>query len=381
MSRFNILIFFVLSLNIMLIGNNLKVNYGYINKNGDFVIKPIYIEASDFSEGLASVLDDQLKIIDLTGKVICILPYMHSHIKPYSEGFAVVSYYKDNEVKSYFVDKQGKVAIDNNFYCATSFSDNIAFTSSNRGIEVIDKKGAILSKISANEVGELCADISHDCKITEGLLSAMKKREWKDNENGSFQAIESWGYIDRNGTWIINPKYHKSSSFSEGLGLVNIGRISIRDLDEWKVGKWGYVDKRGNLVIGTKFNYASDFKEGLAVVCETNTWGFINKKGKYIIKSQFEGAKVFSEGLAAVKIGGKWGFIDKRGKIKIKPIFESDSLEYHIGYKFSDGIASVKYEGKWGYIDHKGNWKIAPRYNQAYQFHDGLAKVLIETDY
>ena len=84
-------------------------------------------------------------------------------------------------------------------------------------------------------------------------------------------------------------------------------------------GKWGFIDKEGNFVIYPQFDYAVGFSEGLAAVrigdWETGKSGFINKEGKIVINLQFDGAGEFSEGLAVVGIGEKYGVIDKTGKI------------------------------------------------------------------
>jgi hypothetical protein len=370
-------ILILLLLSVLIADNDLRLKYGFINKKGNFVINPVFISASDFSEGLAFVSKyDQKMIIDKEGNVISTLPKGIINVKPYSEGLAIAVFYEDNKEKSVFIDGHGRTAIDNNYICATSFSEGVSVGFSKRGYELVGKNGIVLSKIEPTEIEGLCADSFYDCKITEGMLPVLKKREWKTNEEGNLYAIEHWGYIGKNGNWVIDAKYNKAVSFSEGLGLVNIGMISTRGLEEWTEGKWGFVDKKGKFNIKTRFVYALSFKEGVAAICEKNIWGFIDKQGKYVIKPKFEKVMSFSEGLAAVKLRGKWGFINKNEKVVINQIFESDSIEY-MGYVFSDGLAPVKYKGKWGYIDKNGNWIITPIYDEAYAFIDGLAKVRV----
>ncbi|MGC4052210.1 MAG: WG repeat-containing protein [Paludibaculum sp.] len=49
-----------------------------------------------------------------------------------------------------------------------------------------------------------------------------------------------WGFIDRTGRFVIEPKYFYVSSFSEGLALVSVGG---------KYGSTGYIDQFGNFAV------------------------------------------------------------------------------------------------------------------------------------
>ena len=61
-------------------------------------------------------------------------------------------------------------------------------------------------------------------------------------------------------------------------------------------GKYGFIDKNGNVVIEPKFTKTYGFSsDGTAAVSEggfvfgvlTDKWGMINTKGEYIIKPEF----------------------------------------------------------------------------------------------
>ena len=47
-------------------------------------------------------------------------------------------------------------------------------------------------------------------------------------------------------------------------------------------GKWGYIDKTGKFVIEPKFEGAYPFSEGLAMVKVGKAVGYIDKTGRYI---------------------------------------------------------------------------------------------------
>jgi hypothetical protein len=107
-------------------------------------------------------------------------------------------------------------------------------------------------------------------------------------------------------------------------------------------GKWGFVDKDGIWVVKPKFDEVKPFKEDLAAVKRKGKWGFIFESGKYAIKPRFSKITSFSEGKAGVvwakKSNGLWGFINKQGLMIIEPAFS------HVK-QFKDGESKVKLPG------------------------------------
>ncbi|WP_244944961.1 WG repeat-containing protein [Nostoc sphaeroides] len=91
--------------------------------------------------------------------------------------------------------------------------------------------------------------------------------------------------------------------------------------------KFGYIDKEGNFIIEAQFDEADIFSERLAPVKKGGKWGYINQFGEFVIQPDLDFAKPFSEGVALVNIGGelkqdkeqekayflggKWGYIRK----------------------------------------------------------------------
>ncbi len=84
-------------------------------------------------------------------------------------------------------------------------------------------------------------------------------------------------------------------------------------------GEWGYIDKTGKIVIEPKFDTAGGFFEGLALVEIDDKHGYIDKTGKIVIEPKFDFSWGFSEGLARVEIDDKRGYIDKTGKYVWEP--------------------------------------------------------------
>lgn len=90
------------------------------------------------------------------------------------------------------------------------------------------------------------------------------------------------------------------------------------------------MNKQGKYIITPKYYEAEDFSEGLACVAKRNSmnqckYGFINKKGEIVIPFKFVIEHVnyeFSEGMAFIQIYGGHnsageekigGFVDKYG--------------------------------------------------------------------
>lgn len=59
-------------------------------------------------------------------------------------------------------------------------------------------------------------------------------------------------------------------------------------------GKWGFVDTAGNILVEAKFDRAKSFSNGLAAVCQDEKWGFSDKTGKVVIDYQFFDADYFN---------------------------------------------------------------------------------------
>jgi hypothetical protein len=108
--------------------------------------------------------------------------------------------------------------------------------------------------------------------------------------------------------------------------------------------------------------------------------GYIDHSGKIAIPLRFDEVRPFSEGLAGVRVDDDWGYIDTSGKFVIKPqLFEISP--------FSGGIASVGVYfpkkkvidgqvGFYSYIDRTGKLITDERFGVAFDFSDGVAKVL-----
>ncbi|MDP8239929.1 MAG: WG repeat-containing protein [Candidatus Hatepunaea meridiana] len=232
--------------------------WGFINKEGETVIEPKFCShrVPFFSEGLVNVqIDSMYGFIDKTGN-IAIKP-IYKSAGWFSEGLAPV---KIGEKNWGYIDKSGSIVIEPKFYRASPFSDGRAPIRMNeRLVGFIDKTGKIV--------------IEPKYTITDGFRDGLACVEIVDSYSKS-------AVINKMGNFIIEPtREYVIFGFYEGLAKIRVGEISGSE-------KWGYIDKTGEVVIEPKFDFASDFSNGLARVLfgdySGRVMGYIDKKGNYI---------------------------------------------------------------------------------------------------
>ena len=158
---------------------------------------------------------------------------------------------------------------------------------------------------------------------------------------------------------------------------------------EWK---WGYISHDGEFAITPAFDEAKDFHEERAVVRIDWARGYIDTKGEFVVAPRFEKADPFYQGIARVVEDGVTRYIDRSGNYVDPPAdyaeppyppFTPDEKLLTIYFdagSFSEHLAPVKKSasGKWGYINEDGKYAIRPAFRQAFDFHDGLARVLTQ---
>jgi hypothetical protein len=265
--------------------------------------------------------------------------------------------------------------------------------------------------------------------LTLILLSPASAQFFIDEQVKLFPFVVDgkWGFIDKNGTPAIEPKFKSVSGFREGFAVVQTFDDKAALIDRKGVfafppvemtlysmsdgmtrvrqgEKFGYLNKEGEIAIPLRFDEAGDFFNGVARVRLNRKFTFIDTKGKLltklykkaynfseglaiveidgkrgyidlfdelVIKPVYDDSDGFSQGMAAVRVGSKYGFIDRSGAFAVEPKFDNARW-------FSDGMAPVEIGGKWGFIDHDGDFRIDPVYKKVQNFYDGMAAVEID---
>lgn len=287
---------------------------GYINKKGEVAIKPQFVYAKHFREGLAVVADDTYGpygYIDTTGRVV--IEKKFADAEPFSGGMAPV------KVGEYwgFINRRGDIIIQPKYKEVMPFSEGLAAVQNdNERWGFINNHGEIVVEPQFYTVGS----------FFNGL------------------AIADGGYIGHDGKYVISPKYIRAFSFNEGRAIVcdkrnlysiidtlgNVittiktdqilntrcycNRISIDGVNN--IGR-SYVDGNGNVIFKHNNKIAGDFRNGLARFCNNNNrWGYIDTLGRTHISARYLFASDFEEGLALVAQNeNTYSYIDKQGNI------------------------------------------------------------------
>jgi hypothetical protein len=273
-------------------------HWGYIDADGDYVIKPIYSYATSFTEGLAFVVPegDVPTAIDKNGIIKFRLRDAQS-AEIFSEGLAAFSMLGLEGETWGFVNNNGQVSILPQFSGVSYFSDGLCGVMNRFG-----KWGYV------NRKGDLVIDYIFDnvYPFKDGVAKAAN--------------YGKWGVIDATGKYILPPEFD-DVDMDDVLYLVKRGK------------KWGWLGMDGKETISTQFADAYPFRgNNFAAVKSGEKWGYINGNGKFVIAPQYDFAFGFDGDMALVEVNGKYGFIGEKGQFVINPEYEHVPVDYFIRY-------------------------------------------------
>ena len=309
---------------------------GFIMHNGTVVVKPIYFEAQDFSEGLAAVQDTNKRwgFINTSGKRVFVLPANVKQVGNFHEGLC---WFRDKESnKVGYIDRTGKVAIRPQWDYARDFNDGLAAVGNG------DFTGRFWYRVD-----RMIGYIDHTGSVV--LPVNMTDRHGKNYRLADFSCGratlhdgDSAFIIDTKGNKLFGGNYRRAHRFSEGFCTVGTATNEPcnsgdddSDLPDCRF-HWFVIDTAGNIVLD---KYANTFHEGVS--CNNlsdDDYIYTDTTGKQIIERHFKYARIFQEGLAFVtEMDGTQGFIDHSGKMVIKL---SDDKTYS-GSEFKNGIVTI----------------------------------------
>lgn len=144
-----------------------------------------------------------------------------------------------------------------------------------------------------NEKMELKSDYLYDdVKTDENGFSFVHERAFVKNGD-AYQLIDKKGNV------------MGSDSYEDAVPFASEQPAAVK-----KNGKWGFLDADGTMVIEPQYEEAGSFAEGLAPVKTAAGWGYINQENALVIEDEFMGAKNFYKGVAPVKEGNYWTMIE-----------------------------------------------------------------------
>ena len=308
--------------------------WGYINEQGEEMIKPTYEEASLFSNGLAVVM---------------------------------------KKSKYGYINKAGKTIINFRFEDGESFHNGSAIVKKDSLYGLINKNGFFLIPTIYQELSEVSEDIfmgvrndnSGYIRKNGDTLTGFVFDLAGDFKNGYaiVNRKEKFGLLNANGTFNIEPKYAE-------LAFIGNGLIKALTDDE----TWGILNVNGETILPFEYQAIGEFHEGLALVAKENKFGYINDQGLFIIPMKYLFSSImlstgqFQNGFALFKQKFKSVLIDTTGKT----ISFAGSEDYG---RPSAGFIPIRRNKKWGYTDMKGKIIIQCKYEFAESFEKGFAVI------
>ena len=294
--------------------------YGYMDIEGNIIVTPQYIEAEQYSEGLAAVMDENYRwgYIDTAGNMM--IPHIYLDAKKFSEGLAAVSAETFSELALYvyhYIDRTGDCKISETFGEVGEFHSGLAQVTKQIENEewirgYIDQKGIFQREIEHTDDFEEGYVIVEKCILNTKFETVFDGTDYElfSIHNGIIRAKKNgkWGVLDLEGQLLIDFKYDFLSGYNEGLFAFKTAEGC------------GYIDINENMIIPPMYAYTDEFIGGRAVVYskdKENTLFYINKKGEQISKD-IEGSShyIWPNGVMMVypESGGEGTFVDFNGE-------------------------------------------------------------------
>ncbi len=241
--------------------------YGFIDHQGNFVLKPQFIWADDFYQGLGTVyVCGQYLSIDSAGNLFPRRIAAKDHLEPER---------RNNKVG--FVDEEGQFKISPVFDDALPFSGGLA----------------------AVKVGEKW-----------GFVDATGRQVIPPRFDAAYYFRDSVAVVELDsGELLIDTTGKPVASGYKVVDLVTAGRIPASRDD-----KEGFLNAQGETAIPFLYESVRSFSGELAAAKQNGKWGYLDRDGKVVIPFVFDDAGPFAGGLAPAKLGPKTGFIDRSGK-------------------------------------------------------------------
>ncbi len=303
--------------------------FGATNIDGEIIKQCVYSSVQDTKcDYLALKLNDKWGVCDVKGQDVT--QYKYEDIRTFDDSSFVAKYNGVYGVSDYQNNTLIPFKYDNILY---KFEKKYPVTVVQSG-KYYGLYNSKYEQVLDCEYGEFMADSS-------GYVSVEK--------NGRKGLIE-----EETGKIMIPFEYKNMGNYSEGL-------IPAENLNE----DWGYLDVNGKIVIPFEYSDAGNFSEGLAAVYK--------KTGKYM---DFGFDRIETR---------KCGYIDKKGHVIIPFVFQQSYTvamnEFHNGLAVQGYTNNYLCAKNYGYINMQGKWVVKPKYDDARDFHNGLAEVVRDGKY
>jgi hypothetical protein len=355
--------------------------YGYIDSLGTELIKPQYLYATNFRDGLALV------VVDTT-----IIRFKKDYTSCKNNIDSLIYDFKNSQSKDTIIFKYGyvncfnKIVIDTTLLLYDEYNSDLNPLIKNGDLNLsnylFSNKLAVFQSIVTKKYGY----INNKGKIVIPANFLFARNFSNDLAAVNFaKTVEdknTWGYINSEGSIVIKPRFSAAEDFSEGYAVTNLFKTENVNNKIMKTElnfNWIIINKSGNMIgepINGFFSRPIGFVNGICPVeqkflSQSLGWKFMDINGKYTSDFNMSDITRYYAGYAGVKTKDGWVFVDKQLKIKSK--------YYECVNPFIGNLAPVKEGGKWGYIDTTFQTVIPNHYDTCGVFRGALATFRIKS--
>ncbi len=192
------------------------------------------------------------------------------------------------------------------------------------------------------------------CHNSDGKLRAPVK------ENGLY------GYINENGTYVVEPKFQQAWAFIRGSAIVK------------ENGKYGLIDKDGKYIVTPSYDSICPFSSECCIMEKDSMYGFMEfGTGKILLKPQFQKVFYYTDELCVVQKGKGLGLVNKDAKL-VCPVVMQDfkdmfgpgaiAIQNDTSNEVSMLLSLIEGNGpsKKGIVNRKGEIMIQPKYDEMF---------------
>jgi hypothetical protein len=196
----------------------------------------------------------------------------------------------------------------------------------------------------------------------------------------AFREGDLWGLADRSGKVLSAPKFEGITHKGKWL-LVTLPaeRGSAGGLP---AARSGLIDVRGHMVAEPRFHSIEEFSGDHWLARDDEGWVLLDKNSGLSVRrlpgvqkvGHIAEERAVAELQPATAGGPSFGYLDARGGVAIPP-------QYDQAWDFHDGIAVVERAGKCGVIDRDGRIVLAVRYDHCNHLAEGRVAAGVEAPF
>ncbi len=242
-----------------------------------------------------------------------ILDCEYNYINLNDSGFVTIEKkgqsYKDNRC-ALIEAETGQILIPFNYMDMGDFSEGLISAQNLEGKwGYLDKNGKIIIPFIYENAGD----------FHEGLAAVYKFNGYMNTLFGRVPTHKC-GYIDKDGKVVIPFQFQET--YTVGMCEFHNG-LAVQGISESNkfAQVFGYIDKNGKWVIQPKYDDAEKFENGVAKVVLNNKYGYINTKGIQIIPCEYDkyGGYFVNDSIIQIKKGGVDYYFNLQGIPVVNP--------------------------------------------------------------